>query len=109
SPPGFVVKEIVLGEAAHINDAKLRVDRRPSIGSRLPAIVKTGPGKSPGQPFPSCIEFPPLFGKLRPRGVIQVVGAHPVSQLVGGVNSARGNRARSLRAYRRFLGMGLVP
>src|SRR5579871_5206821 len=109
SPPGFVVIEIVLWETAHIDDAELRIDRRPSVGRRLAAIIETGPGKSARKPFARGIELPPFFGGFGPWGKIQVIRAEPIPQLVRGIDSPRRDGAGSLRSHGRRLRMFLVP
>src|ERR1043166_10278173 len=96
APPCFVVEVVVLGKPAHIHNSELRVDGGPAVGGRLAAVVEAGPGKATRQPFSSCIEFPPLFGKLGPEWMIQVICAEPVAQFVGFVNTTSGNRARGL-------------
>src|SRR6266851_7232871 len=108
-PPSLVVIEVVFREAAHVNDAELRVDGWPTIWSGLPTIVEAGPGKATGEPFTSGVELPPLFGKFRPRSVVQIVGADPVAKLVGLIDAARGNCACGFRADARRLRMPPVP
>src|SRR5579871_943756 len=73
SPPGFVVVEVIFGKATHVDDAELRVDRGPSVGRGLAAIIETGPGKAACKPFARRVKLPPLLGELRPVGVIPVV------------------------------------
>ena len=109
TPPCLIVIKIVLGKTAHIHNAKLRVDGRPGVGRGLAAIVESGPGKASGQPFPCGVKLPPLLGEFRPRSMIQVVGAYPVTQLVGRINASRGNGAGRLRANAGLFRMLLVP
>ena len=109
SPPCFVVIKVVFGKATHVDDAELRVDRRPPVRGRLTAVVEAGPGEAAREPFTGGIELPPLLGELRPRSVIQIVSAHPVAQLIRRINTARRNRAGRLRPHRRRLSMVLVP
>src|SRR3954454_3662397 len=99
SPPGFVVEEVVLRESAHIDNAELRVYRRPSIRSRLAAIIEAGPREPSREPFARRIKLPPFFCKLRPVGVVQVIGADPIAQLVCRTRPAGRADARSLRPY----------
>src|SRR5262245_22852886 len=87
SPPGFVVIKMVLGESANTDDAKLRVDRRPAVGCRLPAVVKASPGKASRKPFARGVELPPLFRQFGPRRMIGVIGTDPVTKLIGLVNA----------------------
>src|SRR5271165_7193382 len=98
SPPGLVVIEVVLGKTAHVDDAELRVDRRPAVRCGLAAVIEAGPGKASGEPFAGGIEFPPLFGGFRPWRIVQVIGTYPVAQLVGRINAARGHGAGRFRA-----------
>src|SRR5690348_18399596 len=46
TPPRFVIVEIVLREAEHIDNAELRVDGRPAVRSRFAAVVEAGPRES---------------------------------------------------------------
>src|SRR5580692_9340614 len=109
SPPRLVVIEVIFGEAAHVDDAELRVNRRPSIGRGLAAIVEASPGEAAGEPFARRIELPPLFGQLRPVRMIQVIGADPIAQFVGGIDSAGADCAGGFAAHARGLRMRLVP
>src|SRR5437867_7595379 len=70
APPRLVVEVVVLGKAAHVHDAELRVDRGPAVRSRLAAIIESSPGESACQPFASRIELPPLLSQLGPRSVV---------------------------------------
>src|ERR1700722_16807219 len=78
-PPRLVVEEVVLGKSARIHDAEVRVDRRPSIWSRLAAIIESCPRKSTSFPLARRVERPPLLGKLAPLCVVHVVGAESIS------------------------------
>ena len=109
APPCFVVIKVVLGEAAHVDDAELRVDRRPSVGRGLAAIVEAGPGKAARQPFPRAIKLPPLLGQFRPRRMNRIVGAHPVAQLVSLVDAACADGARGFRTDARLFGVRFMP
>src|SRR6185436_19807679 len=73
SPPSLVIVEVVFGKTAHVHNAELRVDGRPAVRGWLPAVIESGPGKSASQPFPRCVESPPLFGEFRPRGVAHII------------------------------------
>src|SRR5215469_8561745 len=88
APPGFVVEKIVLWKATCVDDAKLGADRRPAIRRGFAAVVEASPGEATREPFPGGIEFPPLLCQLRPRRMVQVISAHPITELVGFVNAA---------------------
>src|SRR5437867_9747054 len=66
SPLCLVVIKIVLGEAAGIHDAEMRVDTWPLVRRGFAAIIETGPGKSAGHPRTLGINRPPIFSELGP-------------------------------------------
>src|SRR5215831_18950066 len=98
SPPGFVVIEVVLRKAAHVDDAELRVDGGPSVGCGLAAIIESSPREATGEPFARGVELPPFFCELRPCGVVEIVGADPVAQFVGLIDAASRDGAGRFRA-----------
>src|SRR5260370_11362896 len=92
-PPGFVVEEIVLGEAAGIHDAEMRVDAGPIVAGRLAAVVKAGPGEPAGEPGPRRKELIPGFRGMGPgRGVV-IVSADVPALFVIGIDSTGANGA----------------
>src|ERR1035441_9945803 len=108
SPPCLVIKEIIFGKAAGIDDAELRADGWPAIGCRLAAIVKACPGKAPCKPLSLCIELPPLLRDLGPVSMVHIVSAHPVPQFVGGIDTARRDCTGGFGANQRFMRIGLA-
>ena len=62
-----------------VDDAELRIDRRPAVWSGLTAIVEAGPGKSARQPFASSVKLPPFFGQFGPGRMLGVISAYPVA------------------------------
>src|SRR5262249_258260 len=66
-PPGFVIKEIVLGKTAGIQDAEMGIDARPTIGRGLAAIIEPGPGEAAGKPGLCGKKFIPGLRRMRPR------------------------------------------
>src|ERR1035438_8682746 len=86
APPRFVVKECVLRKSAHIDNAKLRIDRGPAVGRRLAAIVEAGPGKAARLPLARPIERPPLFGGLAPLDN-SVICIHGIPQWISGIDA----------------------
>ena len=107
APPCLVVIEVVLGETAHVHDAELRVDGRPSVGRRLATIVKAGPGEAADLPLLRAVEFPPLLGRLAPTHD-SIIGVHGIAQRIRGVLAASTDRTRRLRPENRPLGILLV-
>src|SRR6266478_9125609 len=75
APLCLVIMKIVLGEAAGIHDAEMRVDTWPLVRRGLAAIIKAGPGKSAGHPRTLGINGPPIFSKLGPGRNVRVIGA----------------------------------
>src|SRR6185437_10652183 len=102
APPTLVIEEVVLREAAGVDDAELGVDGWPTVRSRLTAVIEARPGKPAGQVLARSIELPPLLGELRPGGMIHVVGTDPVAQRVGLIDPARANRAGGFGADERL-------
>src|ERR1039457_4047588 len=96
-PPRFVVVEVVLRKSAHVHNAELRVDGRPSVGSGLTPIVKAGPGKSARFPFTRAVELPPGFGSFPPT-YHAVVGVHRVPSAISHVSPARADGTRRFRS-----------
>src|SRR5215470_15907070 len=82
----------------------MRVDAGPLVRRGLAAVIKAGPSKSTGYPRPLGVNRPPVFGKLRPRWDVQVIGADITRIFVVLVNTTRTNSAGSFRADRRLLG-----
>src|SRR5947207_15843953 len=76
SPLCLVVIKIVLGEAAGIHDAEMRVDTWPLVRRGFAAIIETGPGKSAGNPRTLGINSPPIFSELGPGPNGRVIGAN---------------------------------
>src|SRR5262249_46602124 len=109
APPRLVVEVVIFRETAHVHDAELRVDRRPSIGRWLAAIVESSPCETACQPFARCVKLPPLFSQLGPGRMVEIVGTEPVAQLIGLINASRRNRTRCFRAYAWSPRMCLVP
>src|SRR5207245_11535988 len=71
----LVVIKIVLGEAAGIHDAEMRVDTWPLVRRGFAAIIETGPGESAGHPRTLGINRPPIFSELGPGRNVRVIGA----------------------------------
>src|SRR3569833_2771456 len=97
-PPGLVIEEVVLGESTQVEDAELRADGGPAVGGGLAAIIKPGPGKTAGQVLARGIKLPPLLGELGPVGLVYIICAHPVADLVSLVHDAGAERAGCLRS-----------
>ena len=85
SPTRPVVVEVVLGEAAHVQDAEVRVDAGPAVGRGLAAVVEAGPGEAAGQEGPLVVEFPPDFGESGPGRAVDVVGADVAPSRLSGL------------------------
>src|SRR5260370_3136293 len=81
APLCLVIMKIVLGEAAGIHDAEMRVDTWPLVRRGLAAIIKAGPGKSAGHPGTLGVNGPPILGKLRP-GRNRQIGSANVTRLL---------------------------
>ena len=79
--------EEVNPESAHIDNAKLRVRPKKVAKSGLAAVIEAGPWYR--RPLACAVKLPPLLGAVCPDGMVEVVGADGVAQLVGGVNSTR--------------------
>src|ERR1017187_4513418 len=107
SPPCFVVVEVVLRKSAHVHDAELRIDGRPSVGSRLASIVEASPGKSTRFPLMRTVELPPSLRSFPPTHD-SVVGIHSVPDAVGNVDAASADGARGFRSKDRTLGILFV-
>src|SRR5437016_13555074 len=75
SPLCLVVIKIVLGEAAGIHDAEMRVDTWPLVRRGFAALIETGPGKSAGHPRTLGINRPPIFSALGPGRNVRVIAA----------------------------------
>src|SRR5437773_12349419 len=85
SPLGLVVIKIVLGEAAGIHDAEMRVDTWPLVRRGFAAIIQTGPGKSAGHPRTLGIHKPPILSDYSTGRNVRVIGADvtcPVAVLI---------------------------
>src|ERR1017187_171417 len=106
-PPRFVVVEVVLRKSAHVHNAELRVDGRPSVGSRLAAVVEAGPGKSTRFPLMRAVELPPSLRSFPPTHD-SIVGIHRVPDAVGNVDAARADGTRGFRSKDRPLAILLM-
>ena len=62
APPRLVVVEVVLREAADVQDAEVRVDARPFVGRRLAAVIEAGPDEAAGEPETDGVMAPPRLG-----------------------------------------------
>ncbi len=74
-PPRLVIIKIVLRKTAHVEHAEMRIDARPAVRRRLATIIKTGPHETAAQPRTVGEKAPPCFRRLRPLGVVHVIGA----------------------------------
>src|SRR5260370_22023723 len=92
-PLCLVIMKIVLGEAAGIHDAEMRVDTWPLVRRGLAAIIEAGPGKSAGHPGTLGVNGPPILGKLRPGRNVQIVSANVTRLLVVLIDPAFAYRA----------------
>src|SRR5438034_7975871 len=104
SPLGLVVIKIVLGEAAGIHDAEMRVDTWPLVRRGFAAIIETGPGKSAGQPRTLGINGPPIFSELRPGRNVRVIGADKTCLFIVLIHTTCAYGASSFSADRRSPG-----
>ena len=95
-PPRLEVVEAVLGEAAGIEDAELRADRREVERRGLAAIVKSGPIHNAGELRSGGVVLPAELGVAAGGAVLQ--GRHVGALLVGEIDAARGLSRRFLRA-----------
>src|ERR1017187_9684448 len=77
SPPCLVIVKVVLGETAHIHNAEMGVDTRPSVGSGLAAVIESRPGKAARQERARVVKLPPDFGSGCPGGLFRVIGLFP--------------------------------
>src|SRR5258708_19314934 len=93
APLCLVIMKIVLGEAAGIHDAEMRVDTWPLVRRGLAAIIEAGPGKSAGHPGTLGVNGPPILGKLRPGRNVQIVSANVTRLLVVLIDPACAYRA----------------
>src|SRR5262245_6015792 len=88
-PPRPVIIKIVLWKTACIENAKMRVDARPRIRSRLAAIIKTRPHETTREPWTRGEVTPPALRRVRPAWRIHVVGADVAARFVVLINAAR--------------------
>src|SRR5437660_10474381 len=105
SPLCLVVIKIVLGEAAGIHDAEMRVDTWPLVRRGLAAIIEAGPGKSASHPRARGINRPPVFSELRPRRNVRVVGADITCLFVVLIHTTCAYGAGGFSADRRLPGI----
>src|SRR5258708_22794032 len=104
APLCLVIMKIVLGEAAGIHDAEMRVDTWPLVRRGLAAIIEAGPGKSAGHPGTLGVNGPPILGKLRPGRNVQIVSANVTRLLVVLIDPACAYRAGGFSTDRWLLG-----
>src|SRR5205814_1157881 len=74
-PPGLVVEEVVLREAADVHDPEVGVDAGPAVGCRLALVVEAGPDEPPRYEGAPGERLPTGLSGRAPRGTVQVVGA----------------------------------
>src|SRR5215813_926285 len=103
SPPSPIVKIVVLGEAASIDDAVMRADARPSVREKLAAVIETCPDKTTGKELSRIVDLPPSFDAKTIAGEIDIVGAGVSFYAILRINSTSGIRARRFRADGRLL------
>src|SRR5437667_11948315 len=95
-PPRLVKVERVLGEAASVEHAEVRIDAGPFVRRGLAAVIEAGPGEQPGEVGALLDEPPGLARVLAPRGFFFIVRSEDVSFPIGFVRAARGERRMRL-------------
>src|SRR5258708_17892201 len=104
-PPGLVIIINILGESADIHHAKMRVDIRPLIGSRLSPVIESCPDKTADPPGSAGSQRPPLLRRIGP----PLSGEIPVRKIakdaVFYVDTPGGDGTSHLRSHNRLTGM----
>src|SRR5689334_16126447 len=75
APPGPVIVVAVLGEAADVQDAEVRVDAGPAVRRRLAFVVETGPDEAAGDERALGDGPPRPFRRLPPGRAVDIIGA----------------------------------
>src|SRR6185503_2865056 len=88
-PPGLVVVKRVFRKSAHVDDAVLRADVRPSVGRGFTAIIEAGPHKPTGKPRARIAEAPPTLSRCAAGGGVRIVGTDITLFKVSDVDAAR--------------------